>query len=110
MRDSSAPIELSSINSDPFHPSNMINLVEWVGSSAPVGEEQAETDGFEEAGKDTNSDSVDRSVLSNEGRDELVTVSLGWKIVLDQDIPKGCMRQRRRDHRGRQLLCSSEYR
>jgi len=60
-----------SIISGQSEPRVVNNLVEWVGSGSPVGEEQAETNGFEHAGQNTDGDCVDRSVLSDEGRDEL---------------------------------------
>lgn len=41
-------------------------LVEWVGSGAPVCEEQAEADSLEDTGQDTNSDGVKRALLSND--------------------------------------------
>jgi hypothetical protein len=47
------------------------DLVEWVGSCAPVCEEQAEADSLEDAGEDANSDGVNRSLLNNKLRDQL---------------------------------------
>lgn len=49
----------------------MLNLVEWVGSGAPVGQEHAEADGFEKAGQDAHGHSVERSVLDDKGGNEL---------------------------------------
>jgi len=41
------------------------HLVEWVGSCSPVGEEQAQSDGLEDAGDDTNGDCIQRSLLGD---------------------------------------------
>jgi len=46
-------------------------LGEWVGSSAPVCEEQAKADGLEDSGKDADSDGIQRSLLSDNGGDNL---------------------------------------
>jgi len=54
-----------------FDYDRMKDLVEWVGASSPVSEEQAEADGLEETRQDTNGNSVDRSILSDKGGDEL---------------------------------------
>ena len=58
------------------HRSSIGRLVEWVGSSAPVCEEQAEADGLEDAGQNTDSDSVERSLLSDDSGNDLKIVSL----------------------------------
>lgn len=47
------------------------SLVEWIGSSTPVGEEETETNRLKETRQNANGNSVDRPVLGNEGRDEL---------------------------------------
>lgn len=48
-----------------------ILLVEWVGASSPVGEEQAETDGFEHASESTDGDGIERTFLCEDLGDEL---------------------------------------
>lgn len=45
--------------------------VEWVGASSPVGEEQAETDGFEHASEGTDGDGIERTFLCEDLGDEL---------------------------------------
>ena len=51
------------------------DLVEWVGSGAPVGEEQAQSHCLEDAGNDTNGDLIQGALLSDNLRDELQRVS-----------------------------------
>jgi hypothetical protein len=50
-------------------------LVEWVGSGAPVREEHAETDSLEQAGQNTNGNSVERSLLGDNTGNDLRDVS-----------------------------------
>lgn len=47
------------------------DLVEWVGAGAPVGEEQAEADGLEDARQGANSNGVEWALLSEDLGDEL---------------------------------------
>jgi hypothetical protein len=42
-----------------------IHLVERVGAGSPVCEEQAETDGLENSSKSTDSDGINRALLSD---------------------------------------------
>ena len=49
------------------------HLVEWVGSCAPVGEEQAQADSLEDARDNSNGNSVQRSLLSDDLCDDLDT-------------------------------------
>lgn len=49
----------------------ILHLVEWVGSSAPVREEQAEANGFEDASQDTDGDGVERALFNDDLGDEL---------------------------------------
>lgn len=58
----------SSANSNHLYAS----LVEWVGSGAPVCEEQAEADSLEDSGQDANGNGIERSLLSDNSRDDLV--------------------------------------
>ena len=51
-------------------------LVEWVGSGAPVCEEHAEADSLEQAGQNTNGNSVERSLFSDNAGEELENVSV----------------------------------
>ena len=48
-------------------------LVEGVGAGSPVGEEHAETDGLEDAGKSTNGDGVHGALLGDDLGDNLLT-------------------------------------
>lgn len=49
-----------------------INLVaEWVGASAPVGQEHAEADGLEDASQSSDGDSVEGTLLGEDLSDEL---------------------------------------
>jgi hypothetical protein len=47
-------------------------LVEGVGAGSPVGEEHAETDGLEDAGKSTNGDGVHGALLGDDLGDNLL--------------------------------------
>lgn len=47
-------------------------LVERVGAGAPVGEEDAEADGLEDAGKGANGDLLKRALLGGDLGNELV--------------------------------------
>jgi hypothetical protein len=47
-------------------------LVEGVGAGTPVCEEQAKTNGLEDAGKSTNSDGINGTLLGDDLCDELV--------------------------------------
>ena len=47
------------------------NLVEWVRSGAPVDEEHAETNGFEDAGESADGDCVEGTLFGNDLRDNL---------------------------------------
>jgi hypothetical protein len=52
------------------------HLVEGVGSSAPVGEEQTETDCLEDAGDNTDSNEVKRSLFADDLGDDLDVMSV----------------------------------
>lgn len=67
-----------------FIPSTLLYLVEWVGSGTPVGQEQAEADSLENAGDETNGNSVKRSLLSNNSSDELEKHQISQYSVLRQ--------------------------
>jgi hypothetical protein len=56
-------------------------LVEWVGACSPIGEEQAETDGFEHAAKSTNGKGIYRSLLNQDSRHKLLTNSLATVLL-----------------------------
>jgi hypothetical protein len=43
-----------------------MRLVKGVGAGSPVGEEQTKANGFEDASYGTDSDGIERSLLSNE--------------------------------------------
>ena len=47
------------------------NLVEWVRPGAPVGEEHAETNGFEDVGESADGDRVEGTFFGNDLRDDL---------------------------------------
>ena len=49
----------------------MMRLVEWVGVNSPIGKDQAEANGFENACKGTNCDGVQRTLLGEDLRDKL---------------------------------------
>lgn len=49
----------------------MRRLVEGVGVSSPVGEEQAKTNSLEHTGKGSHCNSVERTLLGEDLRDEL---------------------------------------
>ena len=50
-----------------LHSSNLFyDLVEWAGSGAPVGEEQAEANCLEQARNDTDSNLVDWTLLGDD--------------------------------------------
>lgn len=53
------------------------HLVEGVGSGAPVGQDQAEADGLEDAGQRTDGEGINRALLQEELRDEL-EVLIQW--------------------------------
>ena len=57
------------------HCQSINRLVEWVGPGAPVCEEHAETDSLEQAGQNTNGNSVKRSLLSDNTSNDLEDVS-----------------------------------
>jgi hypothetical protein len=61
-------------------------LVKWVGSRAPVGEEQAEANSFEDTADDSNSDSVDWAFFSDDLCDDLISVS-GNPCCAEGNIP-----------------------
>ena len=48
-----------------------MRLVEGVGVGSPVGEEKAETNGLEDTGKGSHCNSVERTLLGEDLRDEL---------------------------------------
>jgi hypothetical protein len=50
---------------------SQLHLVEWVGSGAPVCEEQAEANSLEDAAHNTDSNEVKRSLLADDLGDEL---------------------------------------
>lgn len=47
------------------------HLVEWVGSCAPVGEEQAQANSLEDAGDNTNGNGIQWSLLGDNLCDDL---------------------------------------
>lgn len=49
-----------------------MHLVEWVGSGTPVSQEHAEANSLEYAGKNTDCDSVEWTLLSDNGSNELL--------------------------------------
>lgn len=55
---------------------NTQRLVEWVGSCAPVGEEQAQANSLEDAGNNTNGNGIHWSLLSDNLGDDLYHVSI----------------------------------
>ena len=63
------------------HIHSINRLVEWVGSGAPVCEEHTETDSFKQAGQNTNCNSVERSLLSNNTGNDLRNVSIVFVLV-----------------------------
>ena len=56
-------------------------LVERVGTSTPPGQEQAETDSFEDAGHSTNCNRVEGSLFSEDLADELYNISVHMKEI-----------------------------
>jgi len=56
-----------------------MHLVEWVGASSPVSEEQAEADGFEDAGNGADGDGIDWSLLGDDLGDD------GWCSASEED-------------------------
>ena len=60
----------------PSHAFGATHLVEWVGVGSPVGEEQAEADGLEDAGERTDGDGVEGTLLGEDLRDELQKFSI----------------------------------
>lgn len=52
------------------------DLVEWVSSSAPVGEEQAQADGIEESSNNADCNHVERSLFSNDSSDNLTMLAM----------------------------------
>lgn len=88
----------------PF-PLNTNNLVEWVGSGTPVGQEQAEADSLEETGDETDGNSVKRSLLSDNTGDELRNMSElfhCFKFLVDLHLEQ--QRQRRSENQDRRHL------
>jgi hypothetical protein len=53
-------------HSDPRYGIEARRLVKRVGAGSPVCEEQAETDGLEDAGKSTNSDGIKWALLGDD--------------------------------------------
>jgi len=72
-------------------------LVEGVGAGSPVGEEHAESDSLERAGKSTNGNGVHGALLSEDLGDNLVEVSvcLVTSIGMQDDVLKERQRRRR---------------
>jgi hypothetical protein len=59
----------------PSHAHRTRHLVEGVGAGSPVGEEHAEADGLEDAGDGTDSNGVERTLLSEDLGDDLKIVN-----------------------------------
>ena len=64
------------LNGCPSHAFGATRLVEWVGVGSPVGEEQAEADGLEDASERTDGDGVEGTLLGKDLRDELQKYSI----------------------------------
>jgi len=62
-------------------------LVEGVGASSPVGEEHAESNSLHDAGKSTNSNSVDGALLSQDLGDDLVQLARK-EVFKGKNLPK----------------------
>lgn len=52
-------------------PRFVIHLVKWVGAGAPPGKEDAEADGFDKPGDNTDSDQFERTLLGDNASDNL---------------------------------------
>lgn len=59
-----------------------MHLIEGVGARSPVGKEQAETDGLEDTSKGPHCNGVERTLLSENLRNELDTAVLAWIIFV----------------------------
>lgn len=60
------------------HPASqyIVPLVKWVVASTPVCQDQAKTDGLEDAGQSSNSDGIEWALLGEDLRDELANLSV----------------------------------
>lgn len=67
-----------------FH--HIHRLVEWVGPGSPVCEEHAQADSLEQAGQNTNGNSVKRSLLSDDTGEDLRYVSMMIELKWDEYI------------------------
>ena len=62
-------------------------LVEWVGAGSPPGEEQAQANGLEDAGKSSDSNSIERAFFREYLRDKLITNSVLLTLI-KPPVPK----------------------
>ena len=56
-----------------------LHLVEWIGSGAPVGEEQAEANSLEDSADNTNGNEVKRSLLADDLCNQLRWMSVKFR-------------------------------
>lgn len=83
------------------------NLVKWVGSGAPVSEEQAEADGLEDSSENTHGDGIHWSLLSDDAGDNLeIQLAFNLEVFQSPNVHLVQQTRRRSASRGKRRPCS----